>query len=326
MSQALIGLGSNLGDRQRFLDAAVAELAATDGIQNVRASSWRNTPAIGGGNAQPDFLNGAAVLETSLSPEALFARLQQIESGLGRERHKRWAQRTIDLDLLLFDDVVQRGPMLDLPHSRMAFRRFVIEPAAEVAPTMRHPLIGWTMAELLHHLQTATPYVAISGDLSSKSNTLAAAVATQTGWQFIECPAGFADVASTSSGLTPARAIEFLHRQAEALARDRWPNDSPGAVSSFWIEDVLAMGDALWPGALNDAWQSISPLIVRPKLLVCCRETSMPPSTGGASGTRVRAQRPGIGPVLWIDANDAAGAQTEINAQTEIVAAIQAMS
>ncbi len=153
MPRALIALGSNLGDRKRLLDAAVQRLAATAGVQSVRASSWHETRAIGGPANQPPFLNGAAVLETSLSPVSLLEALERIEQDLGRTRSQRWEPRTIDLDLLLFDVVVVRTPKLTLPHPRMATRHFVLEPAAEVAPALVHPAIGWSVAQLRDHLR-----------------------------------------------------------------------------------------------------------------------------------------------------------------------------
>src|SRR4051812_32120713 len=112
MSQALVGLGSNFGDRQALLDQAIVQLRATEGVQKICVSSWHVTQPIGGPEAQGEFLNGAALLETLLSPEALWARLQQIEIALGRDRKQRWGPRTIDLDLLLFDNLVQQGPPL----------------------------------------------------------------------------------------------------------------------------------------------------------------------------------------------------------------------
>ena len=106
MPAALIGLGSNLGDRRQALDEAIGQLRATAGIENVAASSWLSSRPIGGPSCQPEFLNGATLLETSLSPAALWERLQEVEIALGRTRAQRWCPRTIDLDLLLYDDLV----------------------------------------------------------------------------------------------------------------------------------------------------------------------------------------------------------------------------
>ena len=135
-------------------------LVAQPQIAVAAVSCWRETAPVGGPPGQPPFLNGALLAETSLAPHDLLAALQQIENDLGRRRAERWGPRTIDLDLLLYDELVLDTPSLTLPHPRMAWRRFVLEPAAEVAGAMLHPTIGWTIARLLEHLNTARPYVA----------------------------------------------------------------------------------------------------------------------------------------------------------------------
>ena len=94
---------------------------------------------MGGPPGQGDFLNGAILVETLLSPEAVLAILQEIEAALGRRREERWGPRTIDLNLLLYNQEVRRTPALELPHPRMTQRRFVLEPAAAVAASMVIP-------------------------------------------------------------------------------------------------------------------------------------------------------------------------------------------
>ena len=339
MPHALIGLGSNLGDRRQTLDRAVQMLAESGGVESVQPSKWRVTRPIGGSADQAEFVNGAALVPTVLSPLQLLTRLHVIEAALGRVRHERWAPRTIDLDLLLYDDVVQSTPPLELPHPRMAFRRFVLEPAAEVAGSMLHPTIGWTVSQLFDHLRTAIPYVAISGTEFRATHLLAAAVAEKIGWRLLEFPAaGDPSPPAGSPSLTPQRAIEFLRDEAELIARDRWPAGGEGAIGSFWIEDLLAIGDVLWPGSLDAAWQRLSATVVPPKLLVLY-ETTVDRDFGLSekadeqqqalaqqfcqrlnAARRVRAERRGIGPVLRLSA------ENPLAAEAELVAAIQAMS
>jgi 2-amino-4-hydroxy-6-hydroxymethyldihydropteridine diphosphokinase len=161
MTECLLALGSNLGERAATLDSAIAMLDALENVRVVRHSSWQMTLPVGGENLRREFLNGAAIVEASREPEELLAILQQIERSHGRERHERWGDRTLDLDLLLYGDRIVETPALTVPHPRMSFRRFVLEPAVEIAGDWVHPTIGWTLAELAHHLDTGADCLAI---------------------------------------------------------------------------------------------------------------------------------------------------------------------
>src|SRR5215831_7051292 len=148
-SLVLIGLGSNLGDRRAALEGAIAELAETPGVSVRRVSSFRETEPVGGPPGQGAYLNAAAVLETTLDPSELLRILQAIETRYGRVRTVRWGERTLDLDLLLFDDRIIETTALTVPHPRLAERRFVLEPLAEVAPDAIEPRTGRRIPELL---------------------------------------------------------------------------------------------------------------------------------------------------------------------------------
>jgi 2-amino-4-hydroxy-6-hydroxymethyldihydropteridine diphosphokinase len=155
--RAYIAIGSNLGDRARHCDAAEAALAHLPESRLLRCSPRLET-APAEGVAGGAFLNGAAELETALAPRALLAALQAIEAALGRPpRHLRGLARPIDLDLLLYGDLRLEEPDLILPHPRMAERRFVLEPLAALAPTLRHPALGLTIAALLARLPAEAP-------------------------------------------------------------------------------------------------------------------------------------------------------------------------
>jgi 2-amino-4-hydroxy-6-hydroxymethyldihydropteridine diphosphokinase len=151
-TQAFIALGSNLGDRKANLDGAMAALRETPGITVQAVSSYHQTKPVGGPSGQGAYLNAAAALETTLDPLTLLHRLQEIEQRLRRVRTERWGPRTLDMDLLLYDDLAVETPELTIPHPRMAVRRFVLEPLAEIASAAVCPVTGKTVAEMLGHL------------------------------------------------------------------------------------------------------------------------------------------------------------------------------
>ncbi len=147
MAIAYLSLGSNEGDRQALLRAALAEIGHTCG-QLVRCSSLYETAPWGVAD-QPYFLNIAAAITTTLPPGELLECLKQVEKNLGRERTVHWGQRTIDIDILFYDDLVIDQPDLSVPHPRLHERRFVLAPMAEIAPQLVHPTLHKTTSGLL---------------------------------------------------------------------------------------------------------------------------------------------------------------------------------
>jgi len=133
MSNAYIGIGANLGDAAAQVRAAMVALDEMPASRLIRASSLYRTAPVGY-TAQPDFVNAAALVETALAPRELLAELRGIEQRHGRERSFKNAPRTLDLDLLLYDDRVIADPQLTVPHPRLHKRAFALAPLVEIAP------------------------------------------------------------------------------------------------------------------------------------------------------------------------------------------------
>jgi len=163
MSDCLIGLGSNLGDRPALLRQAVRLLEEVEQNEVVAVSHAYTSQPAGGPEGQGAFLNAAVRLTTTLSPQSLLDVLHRIEDRLGRTRTERWAARLIDLDLLLYGDTVLQSDALILPHPRMTFRRFVLAPAVEIAAEMIHPELGWSVARLLQSLDKPPFNIVVTG-------------------------------------------------------------------------------------------------------------------------------------------------------------------
>ncbi len=150
---AYVGLGSNLGDREAVLESAVRALGGLTGSRVLARSGWHQTAPVGPVD-QPDFLNGAVAIETTLAPHDLMAELLRIEATHGRDRAtgERWGPRTLDLDLLLFGTLCVQADGLTVPHPRIGEREFVLAPLAEIASHATIPSLGVTVGEALDGL------------------------------------------------------------------------------------------------------------------------------------------------------------------------------
>jgi 2-amino-4-hydroxy-6-hydroxymethyldihydropteridine diphosphokinase len=144
-----LSLGSNVGDREAQLQDALAKLAAVGSV--VATSSFYETEPVEF-TRQPWFLNCAIALETNKTPEQLMAATLRIEEEMGRRRVQKKGPRSIDIDILLFDDTIVDSKELTIPHPAMHQRRFVLEPLAEIAPELLHPVLKKTIGELLDSL------------------------------------------------------------------------------------------------------------------------------------------------------------------------------
>ena len=145
---AYIAIGSNMGDKKGYLDEAVKKLDSHALCKVIKVSDYITTEPYGG-IEQDEFLNGALELRTLLYPHELLALLNKIEAEAGRKRTVHWGPRTLDLDILFYDDCVIDTPSLTVPHIDMANRDFVLIPMAQIAPYLRHPVLNCTIGQLL---------------------------------------------------------------------------------------------------------------------------------------------------------------------------------
>jgi 2-amino-4-hydroxy-6-hydroxymethyldihydropteridine diphosphokinase len=189
---AYIGLGSNLGDKPENLQNAISELEASADTLAIESSSFYNTKPMGQTD-QPVFLNAVVKLKTSLMCRSLFDQILKIEQTLGRQRSEHWGPRTIDLDLLLYDDVVIAEPDLTIPHPQLHLRSFVLKGMCELDASKNHPLLDRSMKCLYGRLNGKDFYldknkpqlVSIAGNIGVGKTTLATGLADRLNAKFI---------------------------------------------------------------------------------------------------------------------------------------------
>jgi 2-amino-4-hydroxy-6-hydroxymethyldihydropteridine diphosphokinase len=151
MPIAYLGLGANLGDARKTVQAAADSLRDHQAVRSLKLSSlYRSKPW--GITEQPDFINAAAELHTELAPLELLALCLKLEERFGRQRREKWGPRELDLDLLLYDSLQLEQEQLVLPHPHLTERLFVLQPLVELAPQLVHPVNGRPLAQLLAEL------------------------------------------------------------------------------------------------------------------------------------------------------------------------------
>jgi 3-oxoacyl-[acyl-carrier protein] reductase len=259
MIRAYLALGSNLGDRQRFLDDAVARLRAAAGLTIRRVSPYYETAPVGGPAGAGAYLNAVADADTSLSPEQLLATLLDVERQFGRVRSEQNAPRTLDLDLLLYGDLIRPGPDPIVPHPRMTERRFVLQPLTDLAPDLVPPGMKRTVAELLAALPAdADPPKVFRRDEIGTGRELTGLRALVTG---------------STSGIGRAIAVELARGGADVLVHGRRPPSTADsaitACRSLGVRADLLLSDLSDAAACDrliaeswDAWGGLDVVVL----------------------------------------------------------------
>lgn len=249
MARCLIGCGSNLGSRRRQLDEALELLRFMPGVEMLAVSRFHETRPVGGPSCQEAFLNGACLIETDLPPGELLGALFAVENTLARRREERWGPRTIDLDLLLYGDLVVESPELTLPHPRMATRRFVLEPCAEIAGELTFPPADCTVRELLDNISVPHPLVSVVGVPGSGAADIAAAVADATLARLIRAPKplpldpGHRPGTVSDDADMARRWHDVVAAWQEPLASESWEEDPHGTIADYWLDAAQAAAE-----------------------------------------------------------------------------------
>ena len=273
ISTAYIGLGGNLGDRRETIEKAVKMLAENERIESVSVSELIETAPLGqddqppsGGLIklpirQPDYLNAVAEVQTTFSPEELHRTMIEIENHLGRDRQEKWSPRTIDLDLLLFDEKIIETAGLVVPHPQMHLRSFVLTGLCRLNPDMVHPVIKVTVGELAARLNCCDfvpepdrpQLISIAGNIGVGKTTLTKKLA-----EHFECPVFYEpydtnpfmpDVYAGKKELALDSQLFFLTSRVEQLDRK---NLSPGKI---YISDYVFDKELIYVGTLLNPQQ-----------------------------------------------------------------------
>ena len=241
MHRCLVSLGANKGDPRETLLAASARLRKKLQVNDSAflMSGLYKTPPVGGPGGQPPFLNAVVGFETRASPWDVWAILRDAETYFGRQRNQRWEARSLDLDILLYDDLRLWTPQLKIPHPRMCMRRFMLVPSQEIVPAWRDPVTGRSIAELAKRMDGSAGSLTLFSDQEDAVVILEeAARLALANWESLD---------SDCSGLNASRSV---HLRKFSRAEDPFENLDATPATKLLV--VLARG-----GPMDVAWEDL---------------------------------------------------------------------
>ncbi|HSW02105.1 MAG TPA: 2-amino-4-hydroxy-6-hydroxymethyldihydropteridine diphosphokinase [Sedimentisphaerales bacterium] len=270
---AYIGLGSNLGDRERLLREALRILGANGDVEVTRVSDLKETVPLGGMD-QPKYVNGVAEIRTTLKPAELMTGLKAVEAALGRQPQTSWQPRTVDLDLLFFDDQVLDGPDLTVPHPDIHLRSFVLDGLCQLNSEFVHPLLKESVGELSRRLAggdffldpQAPRLVCVSGVIGVGKTTLARKLAESVPATVLCEPYDtnpfLSQVYAGKTELALDSQLYFLVHRAEQLSCDHLASDRV-FVTDYVFHKELIYARRLLDGEQLRLYESIYPSFAR---------------------------------------------------------------
>jgi 2-amino-4-hydroxy-6-hydroxymethyldihydropteridine diphosphokinase len=305
MARCLISLGANLGHPTETLLAAYRQLVEHFGADRLRMSRLYRSPPVGGPEGQSEFVNAVVAIETDLEPFAVWRRTCMIEQTLGRQRQQRWEARRIDIDILLHGAARIWTPHFKLPHPRMSWRRFVLQPACEVAADWLEPVSGWSLANLAAHLQARSrPRLLVVGEPAAGFEAVLEALRAEP---WLSGPADEATqpagrMSGTLEGTGPLADVDWLRLNDGSLAAGEL-GELQQRLVGYLVPPQLLVVVARTPDPLSVAWEDYS----RPWAVWLGM-------TGGAVG--LNRSLP-VGPRYLLEGHDPAWAAHEIQAALE---------